>query len=279
MTDNTGSIGTSSYRWSYGYFNKVFAIFAGDAYVTAKNTNTSIAVSLDTGTTSNHGIWSSGYYDGTDYVASGKWIVYRGSDGVNYLDGIATKATQDSDGNVINSTYLKLSGGTLTGSFYVSGTTEKRISLKNPTNNNLEVYMASPTNGKHGLYSTGYLNGTTYTQSGKWLVMRDSDGKIYFNGCTIESSVPSDAVFTDEKVKLTLLETDVEKSYYVPFKSASTSIVYGNSGFIYSTKDGTTTVNGYGGLKLGNSKASGTEGNRFGFLRIYSKSTSYCDLI
>jgi hypothetical protein len=99
-------------------------------------------------------------------------------------------------------TYLKLSGGTLTGSFYVSGTTEKRISLKNPTNNNLEVYMASPTNGKHGLYSTGYLNGTTYTKSGKWLVMRDSDGKVYFNGCTIESSVPSDAVFTDTDTKV-----------------------------------------------------------------------------
>ena len=171
-------------------------------------------------------------------------------------------------------TYLKLSGGTLTGSIYVSGTTEKRISLKNSTNNSLEVYMASATNGRHGLYSTGYLNGTTYTQSGKWLVMRDSDGKVYFNGCTIESSVPSDAVFTDEKVKNEIGTSNI----FYPAGRTSNSTGTGTQVFDASMKFAGTT-NGKAQLVLGNSTADGTEGGRFGQISIYSKSTSYGNLL
>ena len=43
----------------------------------------------------------------------------------------ATKATQDSDGNAINSTYLKLSGGTVTGSLILSRTTDAEATADN----------------------------------------------------------------------------------------------------------------------------------------------------
>ena len=140
-----------------------------------------------------------------------------------------------------STSYLPLSGGTATGSIYVSGTTEKRISLKNPTSNNLEIYMASVLNGRHGLYSTGYLDaeGGTYVNSGKWLVIRDhTTGNVNFYGnattattasklsntskigdttkpvyftangvpsaCSysLNATVPSDAVFTDTDTKV-----------------------------------------------------------------------------
>ena len=38
------------------------------------------------------------------------------------------------------------------------------------------------TNTIHGLYSSGYYNGTTTTVDGKWLIQRNSDGSIDMNG-------------------------------------------------------------------------------------------------
>lgn len=79
---------------------------AGDAYVIAKNTNTSNMVYLDAGSSTSHGIWSAGYYNGTSFTSSGKWIVYRDGAGDCYLNGTATKAVQDGDGNTITSKYV-----------------------------------------------------------------------------------------------------------------------------------------------------------------------------
>jgi len=39
-------------------------------------------VSLDNGSSAGyHGVYSSGYYDGSAYTTDGKWIIYRSTDG------------------------------------------------------------------------------------------------------------------------------------------------------------------------------------------------------
>lgn len=81
----------------------------GDVMFYFKRADTGTEVSVGVGSGGiNHGIWSKKF---------NKWMVYGDSTNI-YLNGIATKATQDSDGNTIKSTYLKLSGGVMTGNLY-----------------------------------------------------------------------------------------------------------------------------------------------------------------
>ena len=47
---------------------------------------------------------------------------------------------------------------------------------------------------------------------------------------------------------------------------------------VFQTQEGTTSVNGRGLLCLGNNKASGTAGNKFGRLRLYGNSSGYINL-
>lgn len=64
-----------------------------------------------------------------------------GSQSVNYAtsSGSATKATQDSDGNAINTTYLKLVGGTMTGAITKSCTGGSWISQKDTATTFLRI--------------------------------------------------------------------------------------------------------------------------------------------
>lgn len=56
--------------------------------VVAENTTRGIAVSLHNAASGNHGIYSTGYWNGTEFVSSSAWIVYRSGDGKNHFDGI-----------------------------------------------------------------------------------------------------------------------------------------------------------------------------------------------
>jgi hypothetical protein len=52
-----------------------------DAYVGARNTDTDTPVYLDSNKEGKHGIWSNGYYTGSDFVNSGEFIISRNADG------------------------------------------------------------------------------------------------------------------------------------------------------------------------------------------------------
>jgi len=54
---------------------------SGDTYVVAKNTSTGAAVYLDSEPYGQHGIWSDGYYDGSDFVSDGKFMITRKNNG------------------------------------------------------------------------------------------------------------------------------------------------------------------------------------------------------
>lgn len=50
------------------------------------------------------------------------------------------------------------------------------------TSTDVITYLMSLSNGEHGIYSSGYWNGSSYTSSGKWLVYRDSTGAVKLGG-------------------------------------------------------------------------------------------------
>jgi hypothetical protein len=51
-----------------------------------------------------------------------------------------------------------------------------------------------------------------------------------------------------------------------------------NNGFSYITLEGTASALGFGIVRLGNSTASGTAGNKYGMLRLYSESSGYVNI-
>jgi hypothetical protein len=84
----------------------------GECYVKAKNTVKETEAYLDVTATGEHGLWSSGYNDGT-YHASGKWIIKR-----------------DTNNEVlVNGTKIPSNGGTAalrySGSYSMFGTVNK----------------------------------------------------------------------------------------------------------------------------------------------------------
>lgn len=83
---------------------------AGRVVIEDNVSNGSMLVGFGTGH-QYHGLYSSGYAPtNTTWTDDGKYMVYRNSSGDIILNG---NALNDSDGNKINSTYLKLAGGTL----------------------------------------------------------------------------------------------------------------------------------------------------------------------
>ena len=70
INQTSGALYCTGNLWAQG---------AGERYFRAVNTNTGVHVLLDSDST-NHGIWSNGYWNGSAFTGSGAWIIYRGTD-------------------------------------------------------------------------------------------------------------------------------------------------------------------------------------------------------
>lgn len=80
----------------------------------------------------------------------------------------------------------------------------------------------------------------------------------------------------------TLTNPTSATQYAIPFHSGTSTAaktLRNNNGLQYKTLEGTADAEGYSALMLGNSTATGTAANKYGILRVYSKNTSYIDLI
>ena len=104
-----------------------------------------------------------------------------------------------------------------------------------------------------------------------------SDGKPVSCTYTLGKSVPSDAVFTDTKVASKTENPTEQKPYYYPtwVTGATTGEALINNGIRYATIEGTDSRNGYGIFILGNNTSSGSDGNKYGAIRIYSTGSYY----
>ena len=111
--------------------------------------------------------------------------------------------------------------------------------------------------------------------------LNQSTGKdIDISVPTKTSDLTNDSGFvtTDEKITVQAQNPSTEVSFYIPFSGTSNQKPYINSGLKYLTKEGTTSVVGYGIIQLGNSTASGTAGNKLGLIRLYTQSTYFAHI-
>ena len=155
-----------------------------DRYFRATNSNGSIGLLTST----NQGLY--------DYTNS-KWILYHNkSDGINYFNGLATKATQDKNGLQIDSNYLKLSGGTMSGKITFKFTTSKPAK-----GTRLPVLSGQYQNGSGAYYSTDLVDmiGTASTNVNNAAVRFVSTNGATFitsgeGGCVFPSKLNSNLV-------------------------------------------------------------------------------------
>lgn len=172
---------------------------AAQAEIILNNTNKSHSISLSVNNTTGYG----GIYDNTN----SKWIVYSQTDGTVILNGnanSATKATQDGNGDTISSTYLKLTGGTLSGDLTITKAGEVNIYANNTAQGH-NISLCAGTSGKGGVYDNTNSKWIVYAESGGTVVLNGGANQIITKGTvgtrsvyvTTSASVPSGAVAGD----------------------------------------------------------------------------------
>lgn len=128
---------------------------ANDTYFKTTNSNGSIGLLTST---------NQGLYD----YANSRWIAYHNkSDGINYFNGLATKATQDKNGSQIDTTYVKKSGDTITGELaftnanairFIQGSgTTKSVLMRND-GSNFYIITCNATSGNSWYIPSGGLD-------------------------------------------------------------------------------------------------------------------------
>lgn len=138
-----------------------YVISSKSAYVGSNNSTTSINLALcnSESAPSQHGLWSSGYYD-TEYHASQRWLIYRNSENETWI------------GSALH-----------TGSpYYVHSDNNSGLIHYKPNLGNVNIFTQISDDGLIGMRSNGYWNGTAKAGSSAWFFYRDNTGANIFNG-------------------------------------------------------------------------------------------------
>lgn len=102
------------------------------------------------------------------------------------------------------------------------------------------------------------------------------------NATSATSASSATTATNANNIKLTTTNPTTGTTYYLPFTTGITSntnyAANGNNGIRYNSLEGTTSAAGYGRLILGNTTATGTAGNKTGWLRIYGDTAYYMDI-
>lgn len=198
-------------------------------------------------------------------MAQNKDIILLDTDGTK----LYPLAHKDSSKNVIDTTYLKKSGGTMTGPLVING-----YAGNNPL-------MVRGINGSDGEGNLGdlYLNyegGVTYfgTSGGGNI---SADGKSYSGNAATATKATAANNFTVTNTNPSSLT-----NYYpvwVTGTSANTNYAPRvNNGFWYQSSEGTASTVGESYLVVGNLTASGTAGNKRGTLALTASNSNYAYL-
>ena len=200
---------------------------------------------------------------------------------------IATTFTGDLVGNADTATALTSSAGSATQPVYFSsgkpvactytlGKSVPSSAVFTDTKVTAVGNHYTPSGGTTTSASGGTLTDITNSTSGVQVVTgvtKDAAGHV--TGVT-SIALKSVNTNTDTKVTSTTTNPTTATTYYPTWVTgATTGGVLINNGFTYGTLEGTTSADGYGIIKLGNSTASGTAGNKYGRIDLFSNSTSY----
>lgn len=207
--------------------------------------------------------------------------------------------------------YLPLSGGKLTGS--VTPTTNNTLSLGTSSLKFSTMYATTFYGALSGNASTATklanartINGTSFNGSANitttnWGTARNigivnSDGTgtavvTSVNGsanvnlklpATIKAALSGNASSATQ-VKVTDTSPTSSTWYRVPFTSATstgnTDLRINNNDFSLAILEGTASVEGYNILAIGNNISTGSAGNKYGAIRLYSKGTGYTSIM
>ena len=175
-------------------------------------------------------------------------------------------AHKDSSGNVIATTFVKKSGDTMTGNLSINGaeiivskSSGPRVSVTN--SNGVSSILHVGTGGSnHGVISPGYYDGTTFHESEKWLIYRNSSGNVIVNGKSTDNVLKSGDTMTGAlTVESTILATSSITSTGGNLSASKGNVWAGTAGDTTAERD-IGVRSGAGNLYL-YSQASST-GNR-----------------
>lgn len=165
----------------------------------------------------------------------------------NNTGSLGTSAKEWADVYVRNIT----SGSTL----YISSADGKSIIFSDGTTENMRINPS------------GCLNiGSTQTSA---------DYKLWVAGTSVQQTIYPRLTNTYDLGTPTLIWNKVYSLQYLARGTTTTSVTYAS---MYTHTEGTASKVGRGYLTAGNGTASGTAGNAYGLLRLYSESTGYANL-
>lgn len=310
-SNGTQKLGWSDKKWQYVYANTFYGALSGNASSATKlqTARTINGVAFDGTKNITIDVGGSGH---TILNSSGIAMTQRSKLRFNNTTVIDDA---DNDVTIITPTgttgnYLPLSGGKLTGN--VTPTTTNSLSLGTSALKFNTMYATTFYGALSGNASTATtlatsrtINGTSFNGSANittanWGTSRNigivnSDGTgtavpVAVNGssnvnlklpATIKASLTGNASSATQ-AKVTDTSPATGTWYRIVFTSASgtsnTDLRINNNDIAVAIQEGTTSEVGFNILALGNGIESGTAGNKYGKLRLYSQSTGYDDI-
>lgn len=162
-----------------------------------------------------------------------------------------------------------------------SGTKIAEISVTEGTGtDSYDIYAPTPST----VYNSTITIRKNGTDVGSFTLNQSSADNINITVPTNTSDLTNDSgyitSYTDEKITAEEKNPTSEKTYNIPFTDGTTNQKpFINDGIKFRTLQGTSGSSGIANLALGNDIASGTAGNKYGNLRIYSRSQYFMNVI
>lgn len=162
------------------------------------------------------------------------------------------------------------------------------------TRGQLTLYTAS--SAYHGLMATGTTSRSSYLRdwgaTGYLVATKTSDAvgdagtPVYINGSGVATACTPSSVKAGYLCNVTTTNPTAYTRYNMIFISTGNAESSETTNYVPRSNmdinalllQGTADASGYAALELGNNIASGTAGNKYGFIRFYSSSTGYANL-